>query len=50
MARPEGLVGGPDLVYILEVQLLANVLPQRSETSVGHFAALGLNLHDIIVI
>ena len=50
MARPEVPVGGPDLVNTLEVQLLADVLPQSSETSVGLLAVSGLNLRDVVVI
>ena len=50
MARPEGLVGGPDSFTILDVQPLANVLLQTSETLMVLLAALGLNLHNVVVI
>ena len=50
MARPKGLVGGPDKFTIVEVQPLAYVQLQSNETLVVLLAAIGLNLHNVVVI
>ena len=50
LARPKGLVGGPGKFTIVEVQPLAYVQLQSSETLVVLLAPLGLNLHNVAVI
>ena len=50
MARPKGLVSGPDKFTTLVVEPLADVQLQSNETLVVLLVALGLNLHNVVVI